>query len=338
MTVVFSTTRTRGPDLTILLEVAGLDLEPSLSKAHYVVFLPKQARLRDGQGSGPYDGDWRWTEGDEYIVWQGTEPVALRRAEARQMLFGLAELAGAQASEVLEFVRNWGLISAPSTTDAVDQAAYLKAFWACPVSAWSSLAEDCSLILHLFADTASNREAAEDLLEPLFDQFLSDPPDEYVKELPSGVHMKKTEWFQNVEQVWADEKRFNRLALQKRLLAGKVNDFLSGFERRQFVWENTERRFEHSAMGVWEIVQAELADLLVAPEVGVYICSMCDRVYEMELSGDGRRPRAGVRNFCSDECRAKAKRESNRQSWHRHSETWRPPGSRSKRRDSDGKA
>lgn len=337
MTAVFSTRRTRGPDLTTLLEVAGLDLETSPNRGTYIIFLPQNARLQNGEGTGAYD-EWRWFDGDQYIVWQGVEPVQIDGSGARQLLFDLALLPNAEPQEVQHFVEYWGLMPPPSMTDPAAQAAYLKGLWASPIDGWLELASECNLILHLFALTAGNQPAGDDWLDPLYDLFYTDAPEEYIETLPIGISVRTPAWASRAHELWEEEKRTNRVSLQQRLLAAKLNSFLTGFERRTFVWDERGRRFEHSAMGVWEIVQAQLAELLSAPEAGVFICSICDKAYPLTFETVERRPRAGVRNFCSDECRSEAKRESNRQSWRRHGETWRPPGSRSlkRKRGDDG--
>ena len=120
------------------------------------------------------------------------------------------------------------------------------------------------------------------------------------------------------------------LEVQRQFVATSLLDFLSRGRPNDEdeaegtpvapVWDSKGRRVEARARGVREIVATQLLAVFAAPELGLFLCSMCGRAFAVDP--EERRPRRGVRRFCSDDCRREAKLESNRASWHKNKQKW----------------
>ncbi len=131
----------------------------------------------------------------------------------------------------------------------------------------------------------------------------------------------------------ADENRRRRwrgirtqgkgLELQRRLLCDFLDDKYAPAQGWT-MWDERGRWNFRVESGVKNIVWSHLYSIFMAPELDIYICSICSQPFEFDEANALRRPRSGTRAFCSDRCRGEARRQSNRQSWARNSERWRP--------------
>jgi hypothetical protein len=109
---------------------------------------------------------------------------------------------------------------------------------------------------------------------------------------------------------------------QQRLLSNVLTDLL-GMRYMRFAWDERGPVMILEAVGIDEVVFSHIATIFLSPEVDVLVCSVCGMAFLFEDSSGERRPRYGVRRFCSDECRREGKRQSNRLSWRRNSSRWR---------------
>ncbi|MHB8685222.1 MAG: hypothetical protein ACYC9X_12960, partial [Dehalococcoidia bacterium] len=136
---------------------------------------------------------------------------------------------------------------------------------------------------------------------------------------------------------YSDERRAGRgLALQRELIVNLLGEVAVPPESRSYdappavplsffySWDNRGRRLEARADGVREIVASHLLSMFGSADLDVFICSMCGNPYSRETAQTQRRPRAGVKRLCSEACRKAAKRESNRSSWNKNKDRWRP--------------
>jgi hypothetical protein len=113
------------------------------------------------------------------------------------------------------------------------------------------------------------------------------------------------------------------LAAQRWLVSQALNYWIESHGAEPHTtWDDAGRRIEYMAYGVREIVGAHMASIFAAPMPGVYLCSVCDRPFELDDTAR-RRPREGARRYCGEACRLNARRESNRAAWHRHKDQWR---------------
>ncbi len=134
------------------------------------------------------------------------------------------------------------------------------------------------------------------------------------------------------------ERRAGRgVALQRELIVNLLGEIAMPPEHRSsdayaavpllfgFSWDDRGRRIEARATGVREIVASHLLSIFGSSQPDVFICSVCGTPFSTASAQTRRRPRAGVKRLCSDACRLAAKQESNRASWNKNKDRWRPP-------------
>jgi hypothetical protein len=319
------------------LEIAGVatDWTAATGRTNFTLYLPENPRLRDAEGSTPGDSrPWKWIDGDAFVVWDKATAYSIDAPSARILLFNLVQFAGSAPAEVLQFTAHWGIPFA-LPQDFRSREKYLNEEGSLLVHEWVDFASDCDDLLRLLAVTAKSELADDELLDAFLPDFSVEPK----REIADAVFGKITFAEYQAESQehrlvkWREASSpAGRLELQHRLLESKLNRIIE-YQKPQFVWDARGRHFEWEASGIWQIALSQLQEVFAAPGVDIYICSVCDKPYEFIESPENRRPRSGVRTFCSKECRIEGKRESNRRSWRRHGSEWRPSGSR---RKSDG--
>lgn len=323
MNNVLSYPRSRGPAVKASLEVAGLNPDVFDDSVRHVLFLPVKPRLVS------LDIDFErqrvsFTEGAEDITWDELRAAPISAQRSLDLLWGLIRLVEASPDDVLAFAEQWGVLERPPPPDRT----YLPDNFF-RVDNLIGLARKCNSLLLLLSKTANGTLAEPSLLN----EFLEDEEraDLAKISIPYGRTSSAEERSAYDRQArrrrWQEEIAAGRgLALQRRLLALKL-----GFDEPGhsiLVWDDKGRRLERRAEGVREIALTQIRAILSAPEEDVYICSICKWPYLYNPEVSQRRPRSGKQSFCGEECRAAAKREARRESWHRNQAKWRPSSSR----------
>ncbi len=323
MNNVLSYPRSRGPAVKASLEVAGLNPDVFDESMRHVLFLPVKPRLVS------LDIDLEkqqvsFKEGAEDVTWEALRAVPVSPQRSLHLLWSLIRLVDASPEEVLAFAELWGVLDRPPPPDR----GYLPDnFFG--IKDLKALARRCNSLLLLSAKMAKGEIAEASLLG----EFLEDEEATDLEQLslPYGRTMRAEESNAYDRRArmrrWQEEIAAGRgLALQRRLLALKL-----GFDepgQSVLVWDDKGRRFERRAEGAREIALTHIRAILAAPEEDVFICSICKWPYLYNPEVSQRRPRSGKQSFCSEECRAAAKREARRESWHRNQARWRPSSSR----------
>jgi hypothetical protein len=150
--------------------------------------------------------------------------------------------------------------------------------------------------------------------------------------------------FKRQQDYFETERRAGRgVALQRELIVNLLGEIVMPPSDRSsdegpsvpllfgYSWDDRGRRVEARASGVREVVASHLLSIFAAAQPDIFVCSVCGTPFSTESAQAQRRPRAGVKRLCSEACRLVAKRESNRASWNKNKDRWRPsPPSTSK--------
>jgi hypothetical protein len=302
------------------LELSGLPTGTRSNLTPYTLHVPQNARLNSvyEDERGNPTSPWTWIEGDDYIVWETLESFEVTPRSARILLWDLVDFAQGEREDLLTFTKHWGIIYSLRDTQR-----YEPPTTSFPIDRLEHFASECRAVLQMLAFTERGEPVDSDLAESLYSFYEDGIP----TPLPWEVSFEEQQRRSNEKRANYMRERAGRnwLDLQKRLVAEVVNGLL---EQSQpvFVWDQSGRRIVRPAAGVVEIALSQLEEIFASPHAGIYICSICDSPFEPE---NQRQPRAGVRRFCSEECRAEGKRTTNRESWRKNGERWRPSVQRS---------
>jgi hypothetical protein len=279
---------------------------------------------------------------EAYIYWTSLTPTPVDSEQTWPLLWEVARLSRASSDELIAFARKWGTPGTDWESDGFGDSfgssdgTFSKAAMAC--DSWRDLARTIERILVLFASTVEHQLVDMTLLEAVKSwDMLPDKPEWDLLQAHNAKEeaavMRRlgttsisdtiTAHYQRREELrWdllLDERRRGEgLEGQRRLLCTKLNNLL-GLQFATFSWDDRGRRMEREATGIAEIALSHIAALFVSAESDILICSVCGRAFPFEEREFGRRPRFGVRRFCSDTCRHEGKLESNRESWRRNS-------------------
>jgi hypothetical protein len=225
---------------------------------------------------------------------------------------------------VVRFVKKWGLL------DFGEDAEYMEIDKeaSCALLNWrDEVTEAHKLVLAMVA-TAGGELVAEGVLRDI--RGLDESLQESTLDMKTWISLYRTfslvAWRQAQEDDWrariqAERRTGRGLELQRMLVTNRLAEWVNIADFIP-VWDEDERRVETVSRGVHHIVGAHLLGLFVSSPLDVFLCSVCGRPYPLDVSTTQRRPRTGSRRFCSDECRAQAKRADNLASWHRNSARW----------------
>ncbi|MSQ17738.1 MAG: hypothetical protein EXR54_09315 [Dehalococcoidia bacterium] len=225
---------------------------------------------------------------------------------------------------VVRFIKKWGLL------DFGEDAEYMQTEGeaSCDLQYWRyEVTEAHKLVLAMVA-TAGGELVEEGALKDIrgSHESLQDSTLDLNTFLPTNRTFSWEDWLQAKEDDWLariqTERRADRgLELQRLLVTNRLAEWVN-IASLIPVWNEDERRVETVARGVGEIVGAHLLGLFVSSPLDVFSCSVCGRPFPLNDSTTQRRPRTGSQRFCSDDCRAQAKRASNLASWHRNRARW----------------
>lgn len=270
------------------------------------------------------------------ILWTNVVERDADPAETLPCLWDFVRLTENTAERLPGFVRRWGLLDWAADSSAAGTEHEQ------PISDWHEAAEEVDRLLRAFAITEQGELVPENLLWQLRDgdrrDYYSLPiaeswgrPNAHAEAYMAALK-RQHEYFQS-------ERRGGRgVALQRELIMHLMGEVALRPDARDvardpavpllfaFSWDEKGRRIEAMAYGVREIVASHLFSIFAATHPDVFICSVCESLFSTETSGTQRRPRAGFRQLCSDACRVVAKRESNRSSWRKNRDRWRPSG------------
>jgi hypothetical protein len=331
-----------------LLEDLGFGMTANTESARHRLIRPNGLRLVDPVLTGwePVEGTsyknpiYDFVEGDHAISWEGWTVEEVPTPDTRDCLWELLNLPQSDSLEVMSFVSRWGLLEEPTASE--DEGP----FWL-RLEEFDSVAESAREFLLLLATT----EAQELLPKETLDAFAYldyEADTQAVRDLIRDEQLPALGFsgFQELSARLLSEARWSRwnaireqgrgLELQQTLAARALEEML-GTSPARYVWDQAGRRLERIAIGVKEIAWSHLAGLFTSPAVDVFICGMCGNPYPYDSASSERRPRSGVRTFCSEECRKEAKLESNRLSWQKNKNKWRPAKG-VRKEDNDGQA
>jgi hypothetical protein len=273
-------------------------------------------------------------EGNDCLFWEGHDLEEIDPAATFECLWEFIEMADASPEEGLAFIEKWGLID-PSSPDGgwSGSAPWDEAYMARQFLICLAITEAEELVpeelLWWLGNGEGRAEWAADSDEVRRRLTVGGiPPDEVrvIRDLDIRDEVRLARW-----------RKIRRsgegLPLQRRLLANILDSQIE-FRPTVSVWDERGRRVERVATGVKEIAWSHLYSLFTSARLDIYVCSLCGRPYEFDEAAAQRRPRRGAASYCGDKCRQEARRRSNRDSWKRNSQRWRPPGSRRKNDDS----
>jgi len=249
------------------------------------------------------------------FAWDSWEQFEISREQAQTCFWEFIQAADVSPSGALDFIKKWGLF-APAGPNRAGWLPFVDFLWE------ASITRD-------FLITLVATEHGELVPEQTLESF-ADSDREMCTELAMapGVYQmhgpNRPAADANRRIRWGKMRAQGRgIDLQRRLLCDFLDDQYSpalGWT----MWDERGRWNLRVEPGVENIVWSHLYSIFMSPQIDVYICSICGRPYEFDETNARRRPRAGTRAFCSEACRTEARRRSNRQSWARNSEKWRP--------------
>ena len=344
-----SVMRTANP-LKLTLEVAGLMVQPKAPNPSQPTLLrPKNLRLANGRDAHPWLADhydWDNEEDDDpeaYLAWDALEMEEVDHAKTWDALPELLRLVHATPREIEAYIHRWGMLAGDWDTYSYgDRFGPEQA--AMTVNAWRELADFTNRLMALLALTAQGELVDESALDYL--QRWEPEPHVPEFELPENHRDSDFDYstffqergFQSYtdylfaasdiaqERRWRnllDERATGHGVEQQRRLLAQILTGLLGVRDTRFEWDERGRHMIMEAIGLDEIVFSHVATIFLSPEIDVLVCSVCGTAFLFDESTHERRPRFGVRTFCSDACRREGKRESNRLSWRRNSDRWR---------------
>lgn len=306
-----------GPPLQIQLELLGLDMKAidRESTRPAVHTLLKGDRLR--------------IEGEELLAWDSLQSVNVPARDTQRCLWDFLELARIPDGEaelfgrsVLTFADTWGVLAYDYDTRPEEPGEQ-------ELAGWRERADSAQAILLTLIATDEGRICDVESMAPL--RFWDEHPFEKPVDMEWAWYRRPDGSIRSLEEMratreiwrldnWRREQRAGRgLELQRELLSSSMAEWI-GTLGLGAEWDEDGRRLEELAVGVHDIVGAHLAAIFASKVLGVFVCSICGKPYE--VSEEQRRPRQGARRLCSEACRKEAKRQDNLVSWHRNKSRW----------------
>ncbi len=264
------------------------------SEDEHLLILPKGLRLSAvpiGEVVLPWANPSKVPYGEMYLCWDGFDEEHVPVQTTKACLWELSKMDAAEPQEFLKFVQKWGLL---------DRLGDMERQRCTPVSALRMHAQFVRSFLNLLVTTDAGEACPAEILEPLI-----------LEELLPGSWSK-------------DRRRRHPLEFQELVSARFLPEMYSP-SFGLVIWDDEGRRVYRREAGVVDIAWSHIYALFLAPKLDVYTCGVCGAPFEYQEESSSRRPRAGVRPLCSDECRREAKKESNRGSWARNKDRWRAP-------------
>jgi hypothetical protein len=273
------------------------------------------------------------------VVWRSVLARDVDPEETLQCLWEFVRLPEDAGHRIPKFVQTWGLLEwGPGSELATREKE--QSF-----SDWIEAAEEAERLLKAFVMTEQGALVPESLLWDLREgdrreYYSYDKEYEARPVSPEEVHVltltRQRDYFET-------ERRAGRgVALQRELIVNLLGEIVMPPDARHsaddrasegeqtvpllfgYSWDDRGRRVEARASGVREIVASHLLSIFGSSQPDVFICSVCGTPFSTESAQTQRRPRAGVKRLCSEACRLEAKRESNRASWNKNKDRWRP--------------
>ena len=277
-----------------------------------------------------------WEEAGEpdHVVWSDVVLKETSPDRTTRCLWDFIALSDGTPKRLPSFVRKWGLLDSGGESPAQPGEDGYQS-----IALWEEAAGEVRRLLVAIAITEEGELVPETLLWNLRDGDRRDYG--HLSDRASGGALSINEVFAAAYKrqlaYYSDERRAGRgLALQRELIVNLLGEVAVPPEWRGhtdfpavplsffYSWDNRGRRLEARAEGVREIVASHLLSMFDSVELDVFICSVCGNPYSLETAQTQRRPRAGVKKLCSEACRKAAKRESNRSSWNKNKDRWRP--------------
>jgi hypothetical protein len=295
-------------------------------RVHHTLLIPRKFRLRDDQ-----------------IEWTDVRAREVDPDETVRCLWDFITLSEETVERLPGFVRRWGLLESTGESPATPGEDGTQM-----IEVWTESASEAGQLTGAIAKTEDAELLSEGALWALRHGDRRNYHEDLAAELRSG-RVSAQELFERAYErqraYYTSERRASRgVALQRGLIVNLLGEFATPPEWRSYdapasvplsfvySWDDAGRRLEARASGVREIVAAQLVSMFSQSELDVFICSVCGKPFSTETTEAQRRPRRGVKRLCSDECRKAAKRESNRSSWNKHKDRWRPPSTNPKKR------
>ncbi len=275
----------------------------------------------------------------DHLVWRSVLARDVDPDETLHCLWEYVRLPENPTERIPKFVQTWGLLEWGPGSELAESEKE-QGF-----AEWIEAAEEAERLLRAFVMTEQGDLVPEDLL---WDLREGDRRQYYSYDEEYGVRPISQEEIQILRvsrqrDYFDTERRAGRgLALQRALIVNLLGEIVMPPENRSwgdertvqgepavpllfgYTWDDRGRRVEARASGVREIVASHLLSIFASSQPDVFICSVCGRPFSTESAQTLRRPRAGVRRLCSEACRIAAKRESNRASWNKNKDRWRP--------------
>jgi hypothetical protein len=272
----------------------------------------------------------------DHVLWTN---VVARDADpdgTLQCLWDFVRLAEHTVQQLPDFVLRWGLLEWGPGSELSERESEQC------ISDWSEAAEETECLLRAFAMTEQGQLVPESVLWKLREGDRR----EHFPYGPEVAARRLSQWERHVirnerqREYFESERRAGRgVALQRELIVNILGQVAMPSDRRAsegdpdvplslgLSWDDRGRRVEARASGVREIVASHLLSIFGSSQPDVFICSVCGTPFSTTSAQTQRRPRAGVKRLCSEACRLEAKRESNRASWNKNKDRWRPPSS-----------
>jgi hypothetical protein len=307
-------------DFRQVLERAGLDPVHSSGSlvSRHTLWMPKGLVIT------------RHEDGDDVIAWNAVEAKAIEPDTAARCIWDLVALRDPALSDVRSFIEKWGLLDFPEGGHGEDQVDAAELIIA---------AEESRSALLLIAKTEASELVGEPVLDALYrwDEF---PVNAFAELKRRGESYSSPLYHEVIlegkREHWRVERSAGRgLVLQRRLLMNFFNGFSSEEHGRItgtapwveslesiVTWDERGRRVDWEAYGVRGIVGAHMLSVLVAPQLDVFICSVCGNPFPFDPLDRKRRPKTGRRQTCSTACKEEARRADNRASWHKNKSKW----------------
>jgi len=282
---------------------------------------------------------WDDTGEPDHLVWQRVLAEDVDAEETLPCLWEFVRLPEDARHGVPRFVQKWGLLEWGSGSE-FETHEREQSF-----AAWIEAAEEVERLLKAFVMTEQGELVPDSLL---WDLRAGDLREYYSYDTEYDARPMSQEEIHGLSltrqhDYYETERRAGRgVALQRGLIVNLLGEVAMPPDARPpaddriadegpevpllfgYSWDERGRRVEARASGVREIVASHLLSIFAAAQPDVFVCSVCGTPYSMESARAQRRPRAGVKRLCSEGCRLEAKRESNRASWDKNKDRWRP--------------
>jgi hypothetical protein len=291
---------------------SGLSPEESrrISPLQHTLLMPEDLSIETAEGEDPY------------LAWSRVNECPLSPNDTVQCVWDFLNLADSDIVSTERFLRKWGLPYIPEAETYAED-------W----EDWLTAARDARSAILMIAATEAEELVDDDVLMDLrsWDDFDTGAMEDWVKrrEVNSFVEYHQLT-IERSKEHWDIERRSGRgLELQRKLISAFVNgaeDIWPWVGQLNFTlaWDDAGRRVNGGAFGVQAIVGSYIVAVLSAPEIDVFICSVCRNPFPYVEAHGVRRPAAGKRRLCGEECRKVARQSDNRASWHRNKSRWRP--------------